>query len=273
MYLFTSAAPNIKPPPIPTNWLAARWCNWGMKSALNLSGTPQGDGTAPSLLHDFEPEPAVGETWTVYDRGEDFARLAATVVTRNPGMRHLMYGPAAITGAQADPAKKAKEDEQLAKLRPAFFTMGLLGCVLAMDISLRAGQSVESWRYAMPFRLARLREIGAESGMDTALVLGVRRGGGGRYADTVAHTADELREMAQVARGAVLANPRTLVCVWAHYPSQTFADDGGRAYAVLAEAFSGLKPKGETPAPAAAAGKVVAKGAGKVTKTTKAPVR
>lgn len=249
--LFQSAAPTVTAPTPPKGWLACQWQNWGQKKEPAWDSMPQGAGTAPTIMHDFEPEPGEKDAWSVYDRGEDFARMAATAVCRKPGYRHLIYGPAAITGAQADAGKKAGEDRQLDKLAAAFFTLGTLGCTLAMDISLRAGQTVETWKYALPMRFNRLSEIGFNSRMRLALVLGVRRGGGGLYANTVAHTDGELREMAAQARHGVggYLPSSTLICVWAHYPSAEFSADGARAYGVLADALapSGLKPRAGVP--------------------------
>lgn len=246
MFLFTSAAPRVTPPSPPPGWIPYPWQNYGTAPEPKLDSMPQGTPITlrSVLLNDFEPTPKLGETWSVYDRAESFARCAATAVTRYPTQQHVLYGAAPITAAQADPAKKGVEDTQLERLSPLYRTMGRLNVWLALDLSFGPAQTMEGWKYATPKRIARVNAIRALYQVVPVLILGVRRGGGGAYADTTPHTEDELRAMAIEARKS-----GAIVGVFAHLFSEQAAREAGWAYGVLADALapSGLKPRAGVP--------------------------
>lgn len=239
--LFDSASPNVALPALPAKWHRQQWTNWGMEAEPKLGTIPQGGATPPTsvvpfVLDDYEPD-------KVYDSAEAFARCAVTAVVRNPGTQHILYGAAPITAAQANPPNKEIEDSQLARLNPLYRILARINVWLALDLSFGPKQTMADWAYATPARMTRLHAIRAVYHVVPVLILGVRRGGGGKYAETTPHTEDELRAMATVARKSGV-----MVGVWAHHFDAEAAVVAGRAYGVLAEALaSRLTPKPGVP--------------------------
>jgi len=245
--LFDSSAPGVNAPIAPPGFVRHPWWNLGVKPEPSLLSAPQGAAVLPGgfLLADHEPAQA-------YDP-EPFARSAVTAVVRYPSSQVILYGACPITAAQADPGAKATEDHHLARLDVLYKNLARLNVWLALDLSFGPKQDVAGWKIATPKRLERLWMIRSEYRVIPVLILGVRRGGGGAYADTVLHTDQELVLMADAAKqtGATIG-------VFTHCPDQAFADQAAHSYAVISGVLAGgLKPK---PVPTVVPGAGDAKG-------------